>query len=250
MIKSGQIELPLIKQISRALLSLIIEISALTKESFSEDYEEIEKLLKNAKPKKLKQKIIHEQFLVEISFKIIIELWKAYFKSYYENKIEDHENAKLECLRNKEVFKELSKICKLGHLLVTLTVRNNKKALQTINELDLVDVLIEQIKTPWPLCLTDLFLIVNQNTDMKVLQKGGIKKLVDQLHQDVSKDVFNHKVLHLLTNICTPGGKADKKIQDHILEMVIGKNKVPDHYKNSKEIESNFAQLCVFHSFN
>ena len=72
---------------------------------------------------------------------------------------------------------------------------------------------------------------------MKVLQKEGIKKLLDQLYKDVKRNIHNHKILDLLTNICTPGGKANKTIQDSILEMVIGRDKLPDQYKNIK-IES------------
>jgi hypothetical protein len=206
-------------------------------------------MAETSKPKKLKQKIIREQFLIEIIFKIISELWDNYFKKYYYHKekmkrhvkeLKKAGNFKFKKTlkqKNEAIFQELQTVCKYAHILLTLIVRGNKKSLQIINELDLVDLLLEQIRTPWYLCLTDLFEIVNEETDMKVLQKEGIKKLLDQLYKDVKRNIHSHKILDLLTNICTPGGKADKKIQDSILEMVIGRDKLPDQYKNIK-IES------------
>lgn len=91
----------------------------------------------------------------------------------------------------------------------------------------------------WDMCLEELFLnkyirSAAADNDLAVLQRGGIKSLVDQLHDAVKKGNFIPNILQLLETICTPGGRTDRKIQDLVLEMVVGRRALPDSYKKLK----------------
>jgi hypothetical protein len=50
----------LLRQVNTALLSLIIETTALTKQYFSNNYGELQQMAETSKPKKVKQKIIRD----------------------------------------------------------------------------------------------------------------------------------------------------------------------------------------------
>ena len=108
--------------------------------------------------------------------------------------------------------------------MLTLLVRNNKLALQTISEIDIFELLLEQIKTPWELCLRDLFEAVGEdNMELSILQKPGLKGLVDQLYEDIRNHKYNSKILKLLNYVCAPGKRTDRRIQELVLEMVVGR---------------------------
>ena len=131
--------------------------------------------------------------------------------------------------------------CKFAHLLLILLVRGNKMALQTITEIDIFELLLEQIQTPWELCLKDLFETVGEdNLELNILQKPGLKGLVDQLYEDIRESKYNSKILKLLNYVCAPGKRTDRRIQEMVLEMVVGRPYRAEIYQQV-EIESKFA---------
>ena len=239
----------LIQLLNKTLESLIIQLISLPKH-WSGGYEKLKNLCKNHKPKTIKQKLMIEQYILPILFKLIKDLWEAYFRTYYEQK-EASNHKKLDKLSKhgilhvifgknsnldssgENVIKEMESTCAYAHLLLTLIVRNNRDSLIIINEFDIMETLIEQIKTPWPLCLTELFQIRDVNElHIKILKKNEIKKLIDNLYLDVKEERHNHEILNLLAHICTPGDKGDMKLQNYILEMIIGKNSSYSDYES------------------
>jgi len=79
------------------------------------------------------------------------------------------------------------------------------------------------------MCLKDLFKVIgDSNSDLGILQRSGIRNLVDQLHEGILRNNHNPKILELLGYVCSPGGKCDKRIQELVLEMVVGRPKLQD----------------------
>ena len=75
--------------LTQSIIALIIEVTALTRESYSESFEEIFALVKYTKPKKQKQKVMIEQYMIELLHKLLLLFWRNYFSFVYarsENK--------------------------------------------------------------------------------------------------------------------------------------------------------------------
>ena len=48
--------------------------------------------------------------------------------------------------------------------------------------------------------------------ELNILQKQGLKGLVDQLFEDVRARRYNAKILKLLNYVCAPGKRTDRRI--------------------------------------
>jgi hypothetical protein len=88
---------------------------------------------------------------------------------------------------------------------------------QQVISVDFLGLMLQQISTPWDMCLKELFLndfirSAAVDNDLSVLKRSGIKALVDQLHQAVKRGRFYPKILELLGYVCTPGGRTDRRI--------------------------------------
>ena len=223
--------------LSQTLVALIIEVTALTRSNFTIDYKEIFAYTEYSKPKRTKQKIMIEQYVVELLHKVLLFFWRNYFVFVYgkgENPLMRQRTKKAKKEKDKQ-FIEYERVCKLAHLLLILIVRNNPSALKKITQIDLMELLLEQISTPWQICLKDLFEIVSEKSaDLNVLQKSGIKQLVDQLHQEIRKRKrYLPKIVELLTYVCAPGKKTDRRIQEMVLEMIVGRPELSERYKTN-----------------
>ena len=69
--------------LTQSIIALIIEVTALTNESYSESFEEIFGLVKYTKPKKQKQKVMIEQYMIELLHKLLLFFWRNYFRLVY-----------------------------------------------------------------------------------------------------------------------------------------------------------------------
>ena len=117
--------------------------------------------------------------------------------------------------------------------------------------------LIEQLITPWDLCITDLFKIpgIQEKSHIKILKKTEITNLLDNLYANVKEDRHNPSLLQLLAKICTPGGKGDKKLQNNILDAIVGNPVPPDRFKlpvgldnvNIFKYECNIKDSCFLY---
>ena len=108
-------------------------------------------------------------------------------------------------------------------------MKDNRSALKRIHELEVMDFLLEQITTPWDICYREVFKLVSDDTSMRleILEKDGIKLLADKLHLQIIRQNYNSKILDLLTYLCAPGGKPDRRIQDNILDIMFGYEDIP-----------------------
>ncbi len=168
--------------------------------------------------------------------KILLIFWRNYFRYLYgstDKLSPEDKNIKKRIRRQRRekdpVFVEYEKVCKFSHLVLDLIVRDNKQAISVVTEIDLMELLLDQISTPWTICLKALFKVLGEkNAELAILQRNGIKGLVDQLHSSIKEGNYNAKILELLSYICSPGKKTDRRIQDLVLEMVIGRDELPD----------------------
>ena len=227
-----------VRMITQSIIALIIDVTALTRSSYTESFEELFLQVQYTKPKKKKQKVMIEQYIIELLHKLLLFFWRSYFRYVYARTPSPQEMEKRDEIQRRKrdepkEFQEYEKLCKFAHLLLILLVRNNKLALQTITEIDIFELLLEQIKTPWELCLRDLFETVGEdNMELNVLQKQGLKGLVDQLYEDIREQKYNAKILKLLNYVCAPGMRTDRRIQEMVLEMVVGRPYLAEIYQN------------------
>ena len=115
------------------MIALIIEVTALTRSSYTEDYDELFNQVEYTQPKKHKQKVMIEQYTIELLHKLLLYFWRNYFRHVYSSgdeselairkQIHDHKKKK------EKTFIEYENFCKFSHLLLILIVRNNKQAL-------------------------------------------------------------------------------------------------------------------------
>ena len=75
--------IPSVRVLTQSVIALIIEVTALTRESYSESFEEIFALVKYTKPKKQKQKVMIEQYMIELLHKLLLFFWRNYFFFVY-----------------------------------------------------------------------------------------------------------------------------------------------------------------------
>ena len=109
-------------------------MTALTRESYSESFEEIFGLVKYTKPKKQKQKVMIEQYMIELLHKLLLLFWRNYFSFFYaRNTNEEFQGHREEIMKmakhNPKQHAAYEKFCKFAHLMLILLVRNNKLAL-------------------------------------------------------------------------------------------------------------------------
>ena len=72
-----------VRVLTQSVIALIIEVTALTRESYSESFEDIYALVKNMMPKKQKQKVMIEQYMIELLHKLLLFFWRNYFRLVY-----------------------------------------------------------------------------------------------------------------------------------------------------------------------
>ena len=54
-------------------------------------------------------------------------------------------------------FIEYERVCKFCHMVLMLIVRRNRSSIKIISDINILDLMLEQISTPWDLCLKDIF---------------------------------------------------------------------------------------------
>ena len=104
-------------------------MTALTRESYSESFEEIFGLVKYTKPKKQKQKVMIEQYMIELLHKLLLLFWRNYFSFVYSRNSNEEFQAKREEImkmakNNPKQHVAYEKFCKFAHLLLILLVRH------------------------------------------------------------------------------------------------------------------------------
>ena len=229
------VELGLLKGLNYAIKSLIIEITSKDKADFLTTYNELKKTARYHRPSKIIQSLMIGEYLIHILIKITSDIWKSTFKNYYEQKLETKTLKESLILRKilGDKYTEMENICQLSHLLLKLIVYKKRRSAIIFKEYKIINLLIEQLITPWDLCITDLFKIpgIQEKYHIKILKKKEITMLIDTLYVNVMKDRHNPKLFRLLANICTPGGKGDKKLQNNILDAIVGNPVPPDLFK-------------------
>ena len=96
-----------------------------------------------------------------------------------------------------------------------------------------MELLLEQISTPWDTCLTDLFDVIGKKkSDLEILNQSGIKELGGSLLLTVRSKKYNYKIVKLLADLCRPGGRTDHRVQQLILDLTIGRSALPRAYEN------------------
>ncbi len=68
----------------QTLITLTMEMTSLSKSSYSDNYDELAGMVNNSQLKPVKQKIMVEQYMVEIVLRILYELWYKYFWKAYQ----------------------------------------------------------------------------------------------------------------------------------------------------------------------
>ena len=212
-------------------------MSSQDKSKLGVDFEELKNSVRYQKATKQSQKLLIGEYLIQILLKITSDLWKGVFKKHYKEQRECRIAQKNQLTStfksySYEKFLEMELVCKHCHLLLKIIVLKNKRSLFIVDEYRLTKLLMEQLITSWDLCLSDLFKIakIQEQFQVQILNKDEIHDLIDNLYQDSLEDIHNYKLLDLLANICTPGGKGDKKIQEDILGLIIGKSKPPERF--------------------
>lgn len=213
-----------VEQAISTLISLTMELSSLSKSSYSDNYDELAGMVANAHVKRVKQKIMVEQYLVEVVLRILYELWQRHYKRVFEPKTPQWVTDKFKKEKKTRIGAALYDTAKFAHLFLKVLIKHNRSALKRIYELEVMGFLLDQITTPWDICYHEIFGAVNEdlNLPLDILEKAGIKSLADKLHSQISRQNYSDKILELLTYLCAPGGKPDRRIQDNVLEIILG----------------------------
>ena len=218
--RSDRINEGLLEGLEYTLKSLIINITTRKAEHFLISLEGLQEAVSYERPSKLKQKIMIGEYLINIVSKIITDFWAYKLEEHYAEKeeVERLESPGLE-------YMKMESICKHAHFLLKLIVRDNKRAALIIKELGLMELLIQQLVTPWDLCINDLLDIpkLYEQHHMKILNIKEIDKLIEKLRIYTNKGIYKPKILTLLADICIQGGKSNKHLQNIIIERIIGK---------------------------
>lgn len=74
----------IVEQVIHTLITLTMEMTSLSKSSYSDQYDEMAEMISNSQIKRIKQKIMVEQYMVEIVLRILYELWHRYFKRNFQ----------------------------------------------------------------------------------------------------------------------------------------------------------------------
>ena len=217
-----EINMGLLTGLKYAIKSLIIEVTSKDESKFRCTFEKFKDSVKFHQPTKTNQRLLLNEFLMQILLKLTSDLWKLFFKEYYTIKGKDERINFIKQYKGIgiEGIKEMKMVCKYSHLLLKLIVTQNKRSLIVMKKYDLMNLLIEQLEiSPWSLCIGKLFQISEiSEHHIRLLRKTQIKEIVNKLEIATT---YNHRIFQLLTNLCAPGGIADKKLQRYVLKLLI-----------------------------